>query len=152
MRKTWLVGCILYALIGADSRADEILPTGCYVSYTNPNFCYDIPFGSVLIWTTSVDQGTLVSNYGPALAIILSRFAEIRAEKDGYLAAYNKVAGDYTTLANIANANEANRQEWIKYGQAQAAIAATNAADAKKQRSLVSKLRKACGSKCSKVR
>lgn len=68
---------LLALIISINAQAEDFyLPDGCYVSYSDPNFCYNIPVGDILVWDLNADQVALSRSYGPALAIILSKYNE----------------------------------------------------------------------------
>lgn len=74
---------LLALLVSTSAKAEDYyLPDGCYVSFANPNFCYDIPTGDFLVWDLNADQVALSRSYGPALAIILSKYNEVDRQLD----------------------------------------------------------------------
>lgn len=83
MKKILLTFGLLFTL--TVQAEDFLLPEGCYVSYSDISTCYSIPNGNYLVWNLNYDQNTLARAYGPALAIILSRYAEVAAERDDAL-------------------------------------------------------------------
>lgn len=76
------------------SFADSILPDGCYVSYQNPNYCYEVPTGQNLIWTYSTDSNVLVPIYGQILATIIGHYSN----------EVNQCSLDYNNLLAFSNA------------------------------------------------
>lgn len=108
----------------------EFLPEGCYVTYANPGQCWSGSDG-VTEWIVSTDRDLTEYRYGTAVESIMYQWA-------GYKSLYE--------------ATELNRQEWITYGTAKEASRATLASTVSKRDALIKKLRKACGSRCKKIK
>jgi len=125
------IALLLSLLFPSFVSADYMLPDGCYVAYSNPNYCFDIPAGQTLVWTQSTDQSLLAPSYGYAVAIMLS-LAEQR-EID-----LNQCIDDYNAL--VAQFNSRTDQYNLC------------ASDYNKQLKLVKKLRKKCGKPCKKIK
>lgn len=94
-------------LIPSIALADYI-PNGCYVSYANPGYCYQVPTGSFIQWTESSNANSLVPSYGQILATIIGSYAnEIEACNYDYntlLAKSNTDVADYNALLAQFNA------------------------------------------------
>lgn len=117
--------------------AAEYVPNGCYVSFVDTTRCWR-PSDGIVNWTQSPNRDTSAGMYGSTMGAIVY---------SGYLCDEEKVACASTLASCKANAllTENNRQEWITYGNG---LAATNA----KNLALIKKLRRACGTKCKKVK
>lgn len=142
MRKIFLV--MLTVIAPAISTAD-ILPPGCFVTNSAPQQCY-LGIG------TPLDQGSVVLNsltYGGVVARLMSDTSFLSNLADTYLANYNSCVVTVNSQADECNgllaAKEANRQEWITYGNGQAALVAA-------RNTLIKKLRKKCGAPCKKIK
>jgi len=133
---------LLIALFCPALATAENMPPGCYVAdYYRTNPCWDAAAGYTE-WTQFADRTAGVYYYGSAVETIIFN-GKLQQE------ALNICTGDYNRVLGSLNSTEANRQEWIAYGNAQAAaLLSTNTAHQK----LVKKLRKACGTKCKKIK
>lgn len=129
--KRLLVAVMLSLLIPAFASADYMLPEGCYVAYSNPGYCLNIPVGETLIWTASTDQTFLINAYGQIAAVIISVSRQYELDANQCVTDYNNLVTQYntrgtqmTTLSTSLNA----------------------------QKKLVTKLRKKCGKPCKKIK
>ena len=120
----------------------EFLPAGCYVAdYYRNDPCWS-PGDLNPQWTVYASPSDALNYYGFTLAYI------IKYEDNERIA-----LGDALNSCNAnASANESNRQEWIAYGNSVASQLDAETRKRKKSETLVSKLRKACGSKCKKIK
>ena len=125
MKKIVVVVACMFAV---NSRA-EFMPDVCYTAFNNPNFCW-IPFDGIVAWTEYSNRSIGVSHYG-AMESIIFRATTTRNSSDFF----EILAGNVNNEL-IACQGEAGFQ----FGQV------------KKRDSLVKKLRKACGSKCKKIK
>lgn len=134
MNKLALSLLVVSAFIGvvpACFAADFFLPEGCYVAYTDPDYCYEVGYGNTMHWTEGSDQALLAQRYGWAMALVMSASFETGQQLDLCL-------NDYNGLVDQFNVN-VNDYNYLlgKY---------------KKQVTLVKKLRKACGVPCKKIK
>lgn len=123
---------------------------GCYMdrsSFPNCSFLsIDCDFGSSV-------------NYGFPIARVCDDLNDARALSNAAVDKLNAtietlVACDdaYKALSASYDATESNRQEWVAYGQAQAALVEQSAASLTQQAKLIAKLRRRCGKACRRVK
>lgn len=145
---------LLLGLMLVPAVSFAYLPTGCYVQ-DGSSFCYSLSF-----LATDCDQANMNSfNYGSYISSACSYvnfvegqflscsdtllacdkgFTDTKAQRDDCVIKYSNLSSEYISL-------ESNRQEWIAFSNSQKATLGKNAA-------LVKKLRKACGTKCKKIK
>lgn len=88
--------------------------------------------------TCSSDYNLNVAYFGQPVAGLCAQVWDYYGSATECNTLLNQGNASLTECSNRFNVTEANRQEWIKYGTAQAA--------------LVKKLRRACGTKCKKIK
>jgi hypothetical protein len=113
----------LSLIVGIGTAKAEAMPEGCYVSYANPGVCWSSSNG-VTEWIESTDRALTVYRYGTPIEAII----------------YEGIS------------RENNRQEWIAYGTETESRRAILANTVTKNTALIKKLRKACGSKCKRIK
>lgn len=136
----------------ATSVFAEAIPAGCYVAdYYRTNNCW-VPFDGKTSYKTFNNYSDSDFYYGGAVSSIvisaqtysnansscINDYNNLVTDKNNLASQYNALSSRLDASLNTSSVNEANRQEWIVYGNAQAA--------------LVKKLKKACGAKCSKIK
>ena len=128
MKRIALVLSLLFPFLAS---ATTMLPEGCYVAFSNPNYCFQIATGDILTWTQSTDQSVLGPAYGQTVAIILSKLQEDDNQLTQCISDYNGLVTQYNGRGTqISTLN--------------ASLTA--------QKKLVKKLKKACGTKCKKIK
>jgi hypothetical protein len=123
------------------------VPAGCFVA-DGDYYCYPLSFQS-----TDCDQYNMTAyNFGNYINSMCSHVNSIELSLSNcnvdFFNALNLFAladSKRTQCLSELTANESNRQEWVAYGQA---LSGQN----KKQTSLIKKLRKACGTRCKKIK
>ncbi len=107
-------------LIATTARAEQI-PDGCYVAFDNPNYCY-VSYSGFYEWNTFGNRSYAQLKYGSAFEALLHQWnvRDIDATQASLdLSACN---ANYNSLLGSYNGNEANRQEWIAYGNSEALL------------------------------
>jgi hypothetical protein len=126
MKKTLIILTTLFLV--ATAQADY-LPDGCYVTYSNPTQCY-VNSSNTYAWGAN-DRQDAVSKYGYVVESIMTSVKEKEALLTECVGDYADSVKLYNDAYNLANNNyiaaiEANR--------------------------LAKKLRRACGSKCRRIK
>jgi hypothetical protein len=146
MKKLTTLATILFCVIGAPVAQSEGIPPGCYITDSERNL-FGQTFGYVprcfvasdnyYNWFTHNQYGRTEMSvfYGPAVeAILYADYQDLNA----CMGAHNSLLADHQALTGNYNAATANLN------------AAT--ADNKARITLEKKLRKACGSKCKRIK
>lgn len=127
---------LLLALLIPICAVADGLPSGCYASYSlNPNIQCHIGPG-----TPSYNYSYQLSyyTYGGVVADLISTTNNLNS-------AYNSVVDSYNNQsATLLAVNAARQQCFID--------SASQSASLKRNATLIAKLRKACGSKCKKIK
>lgn len=110
------------ALIPALASA-EYMPDGCYVAFNDTSKCWSAIDGQVQ-WTTYTDRQAGAYHYGYAIEAIMYQHGLLQAAGIGCVNDFNELVGEFNGLLG----------------------------DLKKQKRLVTKLRKVCGSRCRSIK
>jgi len=122
---------LLLALLIPMSAMAEQLPAGCYVAdYYRTDPCWSPTLGPAEV-SFYVNPAQSVNFYGGAISELVYNF-------------FNADSRAFNCNQSLTD-NESNRQQWIAYANDQAT-------KAKKNDALIKKLRKACGSKCARIK
>lgn len=132
MKRLLLALCLLPAIASA-----EYLPDGCYVAYSNPGSCWYSYSGNVQ-WTTYTDRQTGAYHYGTAIEAIINQHGQYKALAEEFQSIATACATDYSAVVDQYNGLVSQFN--------------TQLAALKKQKSLVSRLKKACGSRCRSIK
>lgn len=131
------IALLLSFLIFVSNVKAEQIPDGCYVAFNNPGFCYESPSG-FYEWSAFGDKNNTNLKYGYAAGAIILRAKEL----DSTL---NICNSDYNTL--LAERNSIASQNSTCIADYNNLVTPYN-----KNLALIKKLRKACGSKCKKIK
>lgn len=137
----------LLLLLPSISLADG-LPNGCYVTDSNPGFCYN-GIG------TPHDYGSLYTNsllYGSVVARMQDTLALVQSENASCVSDYNTLVDLYNArTTSLANCNAAYSELNAAFLIGAGALDTQTARLFASQR-LVKKLRKACGTRCKTIK
>lgn len=121
-------------LIATTAARAEYLPPGCYVAFSNTSRCWQAADG-VTQWTQYTNRTTGEQMYGTAIESIIY---------DGY-------EGDTALLQCGEDYNTAKSNSETHYAWYSECFESRKALD-KSTSALIKKLRKACGSKCKRIK
>lgn len=148
MKKLALTVIVFFALVGVVPSCfaiDVFLPDGCYVAFSDPDYCYSPGTGNTLIWAQGSNRNLLAQQYGWAMAIVISQDFETWQKFSQCFVDYNNVTALYNGCINDNSAIAADYAEvyraytaWKNYSN--------------KQAKLIKKLRKACGPPCKRIK
>lgn len=139
---------IAVALLLTGRAYAEYIPRGCYVAFSNPSQCWEA-LDSHTQWTSYNDRTEGAYYYGYTMEAVIADGRDMRA-------VIAKCNNDYNTLVSTTNScnaslNNANANSSLHYSWYSQCYDSAKAAS-KKSDSLIKKLRKACGSKCKKIK
>lgn len=93
---------ILLTLLIPSIAFGEFIPSGCYVSYSNPGYCHEVTPGSLVQWIESSNANSLVGGYGQIVATMIGRYVQeigaCNADYNTLLAKSNTDVDDYNRL------------------------------------------------------
>lgn len=149
---------LLLALFVPAVATAELLPDGCYVAFNNPGSCYTSQSG-FYEWDAWPNRSFGVMKYGYAVEAIIYQWDLAADAAELCVSDYNGLVNDYNALlaqknALAGNVNALNTQSVALQNQVNdlnAQLAGYNETSLRWAK-LVSKLRKACGAKCKKIK
>lgn len=132
-RKHWRLGFVL--LLFASALPAYAVPSGCFVedsSYTRSCSYWNF-------WASDCDQVNMSSYwFGSYISGMCSYVNTLEADYGSLSAAYAEMVSQRDGWLSTAGAIEAARQQWVAYSTYQTA--------------LIKKLKRACGTKCKKIK
>lgn len=142
MKKLVLALCMLPSIAAA-----EFLPNGCYVAFNNPDYCWQ-PIDGKVEWLASTDRTFLMAKHGHIEALIYDWY------QWKSLVGLYKEELDRATAACSANFNALLAQRDALSAQYSTLVDQYNGlvTPYNKNLALIKKLRRACGTKCKKIK
>lgn len=141
---------LMLFLIAPNIASAQLLPDGCYVSFSNPNSCYSVLFPSQILVYNTFNLNTY--HYGDVVGELAYRGYSCDADKQNL----NLEIAACTQTYNLCSDNQAlcvNSLQNCSNNLTNCNTSYTSAAalNASKN-SLIKRLRKACGTKCKKIK
>lgn len=153
-----ILALLLVSMFASVAKAEQI-PDGCYVAdYYRTDPCYNSP-SALFEWTAFTDRSIGVAKYGPVVETIIFRSSSFENSLNSCNSSYNNLLADRNSISAQLGSCNSNYNNLLADRNSIAAQQSTCVTDYNnlvapynKNLALIKKLRKACGSKCKKIK